>query len=199
MGVEEESAAVSKHPKSIYRENLRGFTLLETLIGIAILVVAITATFTAVQSGLSSSIESRDQVTAFFLAQEGIEFIRNARDTNVLTSGGVNWLVGPPKDFSTACMGGRYCTVDSVSNTVTSCPTPTLLSSCPFLKQDRVTNSPTYGMYGENASWTTTLFRRVIQIQSISADEVVITVTIDWSKGAFPKTFKVHESIFNWQ
>jgi type II secretory pathway pseudopilin PulG len=54
-----------------------GFTLLETLVAVSVLMIAITATFTAAQSGLSAAIEAKDQVVAFYLAQEAVWDIRD--------------------------------------------------------------------------------------------------------------------------
>ena len=57
----------------------KGFTIIESLVAISILVVVITGTLTAIQTGLSSYIFSKDQIIAFYLAQEGFEQIRNIR------------------------------------------------------------------------------------------------------------------------
>lgn len=57
-----------------------GFTILETLVAIAILILAITAPLAIIAQALRSSYYARDQVTAYYLAQEAIEFIRNNRD-----------------------------------------------------------------------------------------------------------------------
>lgn len=68
----------------------RGFTLLETMVAIFILVLSITGPMVFAQSGLRASFLARDQVTAFFLAQDAIETIKNIRDENGLN--GNNWL-----------------------------------------------------------------------------------------------------------
>jgi len=174
----------------------QGFTLLETLIGITIVMIAVTATFGATQSGLQSAFESRDQITAFYLAQEGIEYIRNVRDTNGLN--GRAWLVGIADVGADPCSPGKSCWVDAVfpvTNLPSACsiggPTP-----CPYLRQDLATGSVTYGMYGYTNSWTTTRFNRQIQIQTINTTEVAIVVTMKWGNG---KTFVARESLLNWQ
>ncbi|MEK7147951.1 MAG: hypothetical protein AAB758_01495, partial [Patescibacteria group bacterium] len=60
-------------------------------------------------------------------------------------------------------------------------------------------NATTTGFYGYNSSWTQTVFRREIQLTSISADEVAVTVTVNWSKGLVNKQFKARENIYNYQ
>jgi prepilin-type N-terminal cleavage/methylation domain-containing protein len=70
----------------------KGFTLVETLVAIALLIVVITGAYTAAQAGLSGAILSKEEVAAFYLAQEGVEEIRNLRDNNGLVAN--NWLAG---------------------------------------------------------------------------------------------------------
>lgn len=171
-----------------------GFTLLETLVGVSILILAITATFTAAQSGLSSSIESRDQITAFFLAQEAVEMIRNIRDENSIQN--INWLTGVAAVVNDPCYFGQSCTVDAVTKVFTRC---SALGSCSNIRQDRTVSSPTYGMYGYNGSWTTTNFNRDIQLTSSTSTEVTVTVTMSWTKGILTRTFKVSEVVRDWQ
>ena len=57
-----------------------GFTILETLVAISILILAITAPLAIIAQALRSSYYARDQVTAYYLAQEAVEFLRNKRD-----------------------------------------------------------------------------------------------------------------------
>ena len=67
----------------------KGFTIVESLVAISILVLAITGATSAIQTGISSYIFSKDQIIAFYLAQEGFEQIRNIRDENGLKK--ISW------------------------------------------------------------------------------------------------------------
>lgn len=75
-----------------------GFTIVETLVAIFILLITTTGPLTFAQSGLRASFLARDQVTAFYLAQEPIEILKNIRDTNQI-GGQPDWLsnLGPCK------------------------------------------------------------------------------------------------------
>jgi prepilin-type N-terminal cleavage/methylation domain-containing protein len=81
----------------------KGFTLIETLVAIAILGVAIGAAFTMAQKSLQSTAFSKNQTTAFFLASEGLELVHNIRDNvslhNLTNSAQVDWL----QPFKTRC------------------------------------------------------------------------------------------------
>ena len=90
----------------------KGFTLVETLIAISILVLAVTGSFAAAHNGMTSAVFSRDQITAFYLAQEGIEQVRNLRDKNGLI--GANWMTGIA-NAGDPCEPGFTCYVDALN------------------------------------------------------------------------------------
>src|SRR3989344_6507538 len=168
-----------------YMKN-KGFTIIESLIAISILVMAVIGATGAVQTGISSYIFSKDQIIAFYLAQEGFEQIRNIRDENGLKSQG--WLTGLG-----ACFSPSACTVDPVLNTAQSACTP---GSCPVLKQDSSTG---FFGYSSGPTWANTIFRREIILTNINTHEVSVLVTVNWSKGTISKQFRVRENILDWQ
>lgn len=57
-----------------------GFSLVETLVAITLLLLVIVGPMTIVSSSARSTSFSSEQVTAFFLAQEGAELVQKARD-----------------------------------------------------------------------------------------------------------------------
>ncbi len=76
----------------------KGFTLVETLVAIAVLLMGLAGIFSALQIGLSSTSAIRNRLTATFLAQEGFEAVKNIKDTNILrisyTDPNTDWLDG---------------------------------------------------------------------------------------------------------
>lgn len=169
----------------------KGFTIIESLVAISVMVAAVIGSMSAVQTGISSYIYSKDQVTAFYLAQEGFEQIRNIRDENRLNN--VNWLTGISLNQSDPCYFGQVCAVSPVESLVpTRCNGG--VGTCPYLRQDSVT-----GFFGYNVGWTQTVFRREIQLASVNSDEIAVTVVVDWSKGLLTRQFKARENLLNWQ
>ena len=177
-----------------------GFTLVETLVAISILTMSILGTFTAVQSGLATSSFAKDQVTAFYLIQEAMEYVRNIRDDNGLTNlyalefGGsqVHWLHGMSSVPSDPCYFGRTCVIDSPTKTMTTCPGG--FGTCPFLRQN--STSKLYG-HSTFAGWQETKFRREIQFEQVTNEEIVVNVRISWNSGPFGKTITVRQSLFD--
>lgn len=159
-----------------------GFTLIETLVAITVLLLAVTGPLTIAARSLSSANFSQDQIAAFYLGQEGIEAVRNIRDKNAIV--GQSWLTGLEN-----CRSGSSCTIDSTDNSVSLCS-----GACPKIKY----NSSS-GLYGYNAVWSDSKFTRTIRISETSSTEAVITVVISWQSGTLSKQFTIDENVLNWQ
>ncbi len=167
----------------------QGFTIIETLVAIAVLTTAIIGTMSAVQSGIRTYTLSKEQVTAFYLAQEGFEQLRNMRDENSIN--GRHWLYGIAQNASDPCYFGQSCMADPIgSTTLTRCPSA---GNCVNLRQDTAS-----GFFGYNASWAQSNFKRDIMLTSITTDEAAVAVTISWPRGSSTITFKVKENLLNW-
>ncbi len=159
----------------------KGFTLVETLVAVALLALTIVLPYYAIQKSLAASYTSRDDLLAASLAQEGLEFIRAVRDANYLynfnrQSEEREWMEG--LDGSTTgsvnCFGiGKKCIVDPTrsSNQVTLCG-----GTCPKLY---INNSS--GVYTNVAGGgTATKYTRYVNLEWISAREVKVTSTVEW-------------------
>jgi len=168
----------------------KGFTIIESLISITILVLAITGAVSAMRIGILSYTFSKDQVVAFYLAQEGFEQIRNIRDENGLKN--IHWLTGISYLSSDPCYFGKACTVDPVASSLPiACSSP---GNCPVLRQNQST-----GFFGYDSSWTPTIFKRQIILTSINSNEISVVVTVDWSKGLITRQFRARENLLDWQ
>lgn len=178
----------------------KGFTVLESIIAILVLSLSVSGVFSAVQQSLSQATIAKDEVKAFFLAQEAIEIIRNKRDTNqiikIRDNFSNNWLSGIAYNTDDPCYFGKICRTDAFSGSFTYCGTS--WGSCENLKQD--TNTFLYNYISGN----TTNFKREIQIEPVGYDElnnlveIAVTVRISWTKGLIPMEFKVKTLLFNW-
>ncbi|MBU4480158.1 type II secretion system GspH family protein [Patescibacteria group bacterium] len=156
----------------------RGFTLVETLVAITILLVSIAGPMSLSQQGLKSTRLSKNQITAFYLAQDAVEFIKNKTITNILDSRSFDFGLNP-------CDPGP-CRIDTTDASTNACGGP-----CDLLHK-----SPE-GLYGYDGSWTETDFRRKITVTEgvANPDELLVTVEILWDNGV--KNIIVKDSIFD--
>ncbi len=182
---------------------------METLIAIAVLSLAITGPMVIAQKGIGSAIYARDEVTAFYLAQEAIEYVRNVRDTNRIDGYANGWLWEFGSSSAGAnCMHPNKCQIDasqlSFMSPVPQGPTSTVVPaaisscgvSCPPIDFNSATNF--YG-YGTGGTWTPTQFTRTVDINEINLGiEAVVTVTVSWQTNIFSPTesFVIAEHIF---
>lgn len=184
-----------------------GFTLIETLMAVVVLSIAIAGPLTIASKGLQATTVAKDQDTALYLAQDAVEYVRWARDTNTLAGGA--WLAGngnPNQSVDLSpCIstdGSATCYVDSLGNNPAA---PTTCSSgvCPVLNFDSTNNYYTYNTTGT----TQTLFTRAVSIVTpvgSNSDEAKVTVTVSWCDqaavcAAKPRSVTVIEDIFHWQ
>ncbi len=160
-----------------------GFTFVETLVAIAVLLLAVAAPLSLASQGLAAARVARNQVTALYLMQETIEYVRSVRDTNRLQNR--SWLLG-----FTSCMAGKTCTIDVPRGTVAQC-----IGACQQLRYDATTH-----LYGYTSSWSQTAFRRTVSItETIASQEALVTSSVSWSDGTLTRTVSVNERLFNWQ
>ena len=172
-----------------------GFSLVETLVSITILLIVITGPLAISSSAAKSSSFSSEQVTAFFLAQEGAELVQKARDDLLVPYFNAT-NPDPWADFTRTGNGGLYrncyisvnvsgCDFTIVNDkigslTLVNCMT---VANC-LLYRDTATNN-LRSRYGHNSSNTaSTPFTRVITLESVNANEVKVISKVTWRTGA---------------
>jgi Tfp pilus assembly protein PilV len=62
-----------------------GFTLIETLFAILIFSAALVSLLVIAGKGISATGQVKNETIAFYLAQEGLEVVRNIRDSNFVS------------------------------------------------------------------------------------------------------------------
>lgn len=173
-----------------------GFTLIETLVAIALLVIAIVAPMSLVAQSLTTAFYARDQVAAYSLAQEGIEAVRAVRDGNILA----NATTGSSNDLLASIPINQDFTIDATqpgATGIASCG----LGVCPLLKVDGNGN-----LYGYTSGWADTKFRRTIRANykgpgtiNGGQDEIRVTVTVTWETATGrTRSFKMYSNMYRW-
>lgn len=83
-----------------------GESVLEVLLAVAILVTVLTSVFVLLGDAIELTASTKNRVVALNVAREGIEGVRNIRDTNWLTYSGArrtHWLCQPDFDADYVC------------------------------------------------------------------------------------------------
>jgi prepilin-type N-terminal cleavage/methylation domain-containing protein len=171
------------HPKN----RCRGFTLIEMLVAITVLLLSITGPLTIAAQAVFSANIAKDRLTAAYLAQEGIELVRYLRDDNSIQ--GNEWL----HDLD-ECMSPDSCILGPGLN-----PTPRPCNGeCAFLRYrddiSRYVYSP--------VEYPESIFRRTIFIDNLSSgdmEEIRVTSEVEWRAGGRTHQVVLTENLFNWR
>jgi Tfp pilus assembly protein PilV len=141
---------------SIKIKNEKGFTIIEALIAVLILVIALIPSIIVSSTILDIAAATTDQLIAAGLTQEGLEVVRAIRDRN--------WYLGLAYD--SGLIGSWRVQYNSDA--------PIALGANPNLQID-VNGRYNYG------SGTATKFRRTITITNIVPGvEIRVVSTVDW-------------------
>ncbi|MBI2175261.1 MAG: prepilin-type N-terminal cleavage/methylation domain-containing protein [Parcubacteria group bacterium] len=183
-------------------KNQSGFSLLETLVAVAILTGAVLGPLALASQSIRSSGLSQDRIAAFFLAQEAMEFVRNRRDENGLlrlTDSGRTWLSG--LEACRTDINADGCIVDpfpmEAGGTIAACS-----GSCPYLPYGTAVDTERYGYDIPSFFIQSQKYRRTVYIEPIQEDvEVRVRVIIEWVtplKSSGTDSFTTEERLFNW-
>jgi type II secretory pathway pseudopilin PulG len=175
----------------------KGFTLLEALVAVSILMVAVVAPMTVAQKGLSSANYSKSQMIASYLAQDAIEYIKNVRD-QVAIRNNFDWTKlwdGNESPNLSTCLGGGGCEIDTNSGVGGVGLVQGYTDGALYKDAD--------GFYGLESSGTAkTIFTRQIKIalsdkldSKSNKYEALVTVTVGWTGG---NSVEVKTLIFNY-
>ena len=183
-----------------------GFTLVETLVAISIFTVSILGLMSVLTSGIANTNYAKKKMIAAYLAQEGIEYVRNIRDTFVLfgDNSSPNWNQfrnaidkcgnpGIPKNcyFDEQNLNFSDPSMPITKISIQSCDG----NSCPVLLYNSNTGKYNYDISGENSG----LVRTIQAVyQGNPNDSVKILSTVSWSQGSGNYSITFSENLFNW-
>lgn len=165
-----------------------GFTLVETLVAVSIFTVSILGLMTVLSDGIADTNYAKKKIIAEYLSQEGIEYIRNMRDTYVLYTTFNKWT-----DFKSKlspCVSNNECGFDN-----TLFPPDVFVCS---------THGEQCKLYVENGNYNTNLlgddsgFTRKIRVDTINQDQLRIFSTVSWSQDSGEHSVVFSEDLFNW-
>ncbi len=185
-------------------KNLAGFTLIETLVAIAVLTLAITLPYATVEKALTASYIARDQLAASTLAAEGLEYVRGVRDSNYIynydnPSTPISWMGALDGSngsgvYSVANCFTNSCTVDTYLDKPVACSVATCTDQPLHLISDGAGGQ----YYSQASGGTVSRFSRALKLTQITTTEVRADVTVTWTTNGRPYSVKISEYFDNW-
>lgn len=199
----------------------KGFTLIETLVAISILLLSIIGPMEIAARGLFSAYYARDEITAYYLAQEGVEYVRNLRDTKYLVdfkegqiksrSADGNWIRQLALNDCIGTAPNDACYIDVLTENVFACKDIISTGTKSCWKEDKVLkyNKDTYEYSYREASGSNqpSKFHRIIKIvlydNQQAQQEALVTSKVVWTTGSLlsgtKRNFEIKERLINWQ
>jgi len=167
-----------------------GFTIIETLVAITILMIAIAGPLTVAEKGLSASIYARDQLIGSYLAQDGMEYIKNVLDTDQLNSSNPVTITNPSDwwlvyqqgtDLAAMCGPNTPCTVDTIGGGVSACGSscPLYLTTCGYVQSSTVSGC-TANSSSDTKNFTRTFYVQPFSINGGSNNAANVVVSVTW-------------------
>lgn len=196
----------------------RGFTLVEALVAIAIISLSVAGPLVTANRAIIAAQNARQQLTASYLAQEGIEYVRAMRDNEYLIYfrlGGANisslawneFISGSSPASITQCRSAT-CLFDpskimGTGNTLSLNPCSGV--ACTPLRLETIANGQF--AYTQQGGGTVTPFTRTIQVVDVidtvtgfvNPNEVRVVSTVSWRFHTTPYSVTIVDHLTSWQ
>jgi len=181
-----------------------GFTLIESLVSLSIVTLAIVGPISLASTSINASRVVREQLTAFYLAQEGIEIIRNERDINRLFVGAPGGDAEGEPDSSnwgdgwlSLCSGNGCELLVDATETDLDYRIKSCNDSICTANETVLTYNSEKTLYGREATqgWESSPYSRKVSVekaQSPNEDkEAIVTVTVQWTASSLRRSREV--------
>ncbi len=179
--------------KSRIKYNHKGFTLIETLFAVLIFSASLISLMAIAGKGIAATNTAREQITAHYLAQEGIEVVRNIRDNDLINT---EWSAG----FD-GCTKTSPCTV-AYHETLGKVPQLDLCAS--NLSEGCVVNE-SQGAFIDNGN-PSVYYRKIYAVPlgtqdvlTAEYDEYQIVSKITWKSKEISRSVTMTTLLKNWQ
>ncbi len=159
------------------KQKTKGFSLMEVIIAMAVIVTALITLIALISSVVSGLKPAEFKLTATNLAQEGLEIVRNIRDSNWLS------YKRAPENWRNGLAAGDYRVQYDQS--------ALLFWADSFLKIDN------NGFY-QYDSGSNTPIRRKITIGHIGNNQIKVVSEVTWQDKGKSYTVEAESRLYNW-
>lgn len=170
---------------STLNKNIKAFTIIEVIIAVFILTFGVVGVFGLIQIITTFTYDISSRLTAVYLAQEGIEIIRNIRDSNWLEKrynqsltwdDGISTLASYSLDYQSSVFPDSSCSGD-------------------YLKFD----GSYYNCKPASGSNIQTNFKRQINLSKPEAGKMVAAVTVSWVTPHATQQVTAETELYDWR
>lgn len=167
-----------------------GFTLVEAMFAVLILSFVIVGMMAVVANSLFAARYARDEITANYLAQEVVDYVRNDRDTKVFWEGDWGGFIYKYTNVNSLTNCALGCTIDVYTSKITPKANGLL-----YYNKNASNNS----YYNHTVSNTPSKFTRKVETQKATdGNSMDVKVTISWKNGNSDKTREMKTTLMNW-
>lgn len=159
------------------------FTLIEVMVAIGMVTIGMIGVASLMTQNITVQSVNRNNLIASMLAQEGLELVRELRDSN--------WLKASQPGFSYGIVGDGTYRIDYKNGAVDD--VDLITDSAAILKLN------TDGFY-EHVNGTDTAFRRLIEVSSTNPSVYLqVKAAVRWSKNGKDYDYKAETLLYDWQ
>lgn len=171
----------------------KGFSLVETLVAITILLLALVGPMTIAADGLQNTFFAREQTTAFYLAQEAVEFVRYTRDNAAIA--GNSFFDSLPAACDPSNSDG--CGVEMRDRSFIDC-SGSAGEACVVLRDTGDLDSD-WGFFTHGSGDALPFTRRMWIEEDVADRELEVTVEVSWESGIFEtdRVIVIESYLFN--
>lgn len=177
---------------TLYQKNQGGFTIIEMIASVSILLFGILGVYAFFFPSLNITYNVANKLTAIYLAQEGLEVARNIRDNNFIKS-----VSDPNVEWSDGLIDCDLgCQMDYKTGTFAETSANQLRN---FNPSEFLMVGPDIGnLYGYDPGSNTKFQRKITVTRGSGMDVLKVFVLVTWDYRGETQSFETGEYLYNW-
>jgi len=172
--------------KRLSSRNKTAFSLLETIVVLFIVSVGLVSILSVTVDSMRAQNLNKNSLVAYNLAREGLDLIKNVRDTNYIQN-----TTSTPVAWNRYLGNGKY-RVDMANFE------PVAVGGISEAKLQIVNDEPDAGFYEHNGAYPDSIFSRMITIESTDAASSTIDSLVEWTDQGQTYQVELSSILYDW-